>query len=31
VLEASKVEELRIPGKLWNVIQAASGWFDVAA
>jgi 2,4-dienoyl-CoA reductase-like NADH-dependent reductase (Old Yellow Enzyme family) len=31
VLEASKVEELRIPGKLWNVIQAAAGWFDVAA
>ncbi|WP_281172549.1 hypothetical protein [Ectobacillus panaciterrae] len=29
VLKASKVEELDIPEKLWNVIQSSPGWFKV--
>ncbi|MBW3127177.1 NADH-dependent flavin oxidoreductase [Hymenobacter profundi] len=30
-LQPSKVEERRIPGKLWGIIQVATGWFTVAA
>ena len=30
-LQPSKVEEKRIPGKLWGIIQVATGWFTVAA
>jgi 2,4-dienoyl-CoA reductase-like NADH-dependent reductase (Old Yellow Enzyme family) len=30
-LQRSKVDELGIPAKLWNVIETATGWFDLAA
>ena len=30
-LQPSKVEEQRIPGKLWGIIQVATGWFTMAA
>jgi 2,4-dienoyl-CoA reductase-like NADH-dependent reductase (Old Yellow Enzyme family) len=28
-VRTSKVPEIEIPGKLWGVIQAATGWFNV--
>ncbi len=30
-LEESRVREIRIPGKLWSVIKATAGWFNLAA
>jgi 2,4-dienoyl-CoA reductase-like NADH-dependent reductase (Old Yellow Enzyme family) len=31
VLHAANVPELHLPGKLWAVVQAATGWFTLAA
>lgn len=28
-LKVAKLDQLQIPGKLWNVIQAAPGWFHI--
>ncbi|WP_068504742.1 NADH-dependent flavin oxidoreductase [Paenibacillus kribbensis] len=30
VLSVSKLDQLHIPEKLWNVIQAAPGWFNIS-
>ncbi|WP_419875207.1 NADH-dependent flavin oxidoreductase [Candidatus Pristimantibacillus sp. PTI5] len=29
-LKVSKLDQLQIPGKLWNVIQMANGWFNIS-